>query len=399
MGLRNASQQRDTLEPIAYVAGAIVSALILIVSVAAARADLPAEKQSIVTLPAKPSAHWVFANDFAFQNMMDSRAYLIDADAGQVLGLIPTGYFHNALKFPADYREIYSVQTYYSRGSRGDRTDVVSIYNPEDLSFSEEIVIPAKRMTNTPSLANSVLTGDGRFLVIFNMTPAWSATVVDVTDRRVVGEFDTGGCAMLYPSGPRRLHLLCGDGGLMTVTLDASGAEAGRARIENFFDASGDPVLDRAVNIGETWFFISARGVLHPLDASQAIPVAGERWSLVSDADRAASWWIGGSQPLAVHPPTNTLYALMHQGGPHSHDDPGSEIWTYDLSTRERTGRFILRQATTTMTVTPDAAPLLLGASFITAEVDVYDAKSGTHLRTVGEVGTTPFLLQVPPQP
>jgi hypothetical protein len=51
------------------------------------------------------------------------------------------------------------------------------------------------------------------------------------------------------------------------------------------------------------------------------------------------------------------------------------------------------------MTVTADASPLLLGASFITAELDVYDAKDGKHLRTVGEVGTTPFLLQVPPQP
>ncbi len=394
-----ATLRRILSAPLVYAAGALVSAAVLALSVAAARADLPVETQTTQELPAKPSPHWVFVNDFAFQNMMDSRAYLIDADRGTVLGLIPTGYFHNALKFARDYREIYSVQTYYSRGSRGDRTDVVSIYNPKDLSFAEEIVIPAKRMTNTPSTANATLTGNGRFLVVFNMTPAWSATVVDVAERKVVGEFDSGGCAMLYATGDATLNLLCGDGGILTVSLGDDGQPGERKRSEGFFDAAGDPILERAVRLGDTWYFVSYGGVMHSFDASSGAPSFGERWSLISDADRADSWKVGGSQPLAVHAPTNTLYALMHQGGDWSHDDPGTEIWTFDLSEKRRTGRIALRQLTSTMTVTNDASPLLLGASFITAELDVYDAKSGKHLRTVDEVGTTPFLLQVPPQP
>src|SRR3989475_3898734 len=81
---------------------------------------------------------------------------------------------------------------------------------------------------------------------------------------------------------------------------------------------------------------------MHPVDVSGEKPRFGETWSLVDDADRRASWRIGGGQHLAVHAASGRLYALMHQGGPDTHKAPGSEVWVFDLATRRRVQRILV---------------------------------------------------------
>ena len=54
-----------------------------------------------------------------------------------------------------------------------------------------------------PMMANSELTDDERFLLIYNFNPAQSVTVVDTKTRKFVGEIETAGCALVYPTGPR----------------------------------------------------------------------------------------------------------------------------------------------------------------------------------------------------
>ena len=66
--------------------------------------------------------------------------------------------------------EIYVPATYYSRGTHGTRTDVVEIYDPTNLAWQGEVVIPPKRATNAVALAHAALSDDDRFLAIFNWT-------------------------------------------------------------------------------------------------------------------------------------------------------------------------------------------------------------------------------------
>lgn len=376
-------------------ARAALAALIAVALATAASAQLPLEERRTLQIEEGPKAHWIFVNDMAFSNMLDSRTYLLDADRGVVLGMISTGMFHNALKIPRDYSELYSVQTYYPRGTRGERTDVVSIYEPTSLSFREEIVIPPKRMTNTPNLGNATLTDDDRFLLVFNMTPAFSATIVDVKARKVTAEVETAGCALLYPTGDRSVVMLCGDGALLSLVIDDQGQLARRERAEGFFDP-GNPLQDKPARFGNTWLFYTNDGTVHPATIEAGKPSFGETWSLVDDAGRAESWRPGGPQPLAVHEASGRLFALMHQGGEASHDDPGTEVWIYDLASRKRTGRVVLEQLATAIVVTKDASPILVAGSYLTGSVDVYDASSGAHLRRIEEIGTTPVLLQAP---
>ena len=79
-----------------------------------------------VILPAEPDPHWVWVNDIVFHHMADGKAYLVDGDSGEFLGMLSTGVGFIGLVLPSDYSQIYSPETYFSRGTRGERTDVIS---------------------------------------------------------------------------------------------------------------------------------------------------------------------------------------------------------------------------------------------------------------------------------
>ena len=177
-------------------------------------APLPADPAgTVATLPAA-SPHWVWVNDFVFPHMTDGQARLIDGDSGRFLGMLSTGYGFTRIVLAKEGNVIFSPETYFSRGTRGTRTDVVSLYDPTHLSAVGEIVIPPKRASNMPMMADSELTDDGRFLLIYNFTPAQSVTVVDTHSRTLVDEIETAGCALDFPTGPRSFFSICGDGTL-----------------------------------------------------------------------------------------------------------------------------------------------------------------------------------------
>ena len=69
---------------------------------------------------------------------MDSKVYLIDADRNHMLGMLSAGGWRNAVEYSPDFSTIYSPETYYDRGTRGRRTDVLSFYDVATLSFLDE---------------------------------------------------------------------------------------------------------------------------------------------------------------------------------------------------------------------------------------------------------------------
>ena len=186
---------------------ALLLALGLAVGGSIAAAPLPNETSSVEQLPARANPHWVWVNDFNFFSMADGRAYLVDGDSGKMLGLISTGYSYNSVLLPRNTNLIYSPETYYSRGTRGTRTDVVTLYDPMHLQPVGEIAIPAKRSSNMPMAADAALTDDERFLIIYNFTPAQSVSVIDMSARKFVGEIETAGCALGLSDGAPHLLL------------------------------------------------------------------------------------------------------------------------------------------------------------------------------------------------
>jgi methylamine dehydrogenase heavy chain len=363
-----------------------------------ARADLPSDLGNgpqVQTLTVPASKHWVWVNDFVFPHMADGMAYLIDGDSGRYLGTLSTGYSFSRVLLSRDGKLIYSPETYFSRGTRGKRTDVVTLYDTGTLKVLGEIAIPPKRSSNLPMMANAVLTDDDRFLLIYNFNPGQSVTVVDTTTRKFVREVETPGCALVYPTGPRSFFSVCGDGSLSLVVLDDAGA-AQQKRTAPLFDMASDPITEKPVRMGSTWYFVSFAGRIYPLQAGPQQASVGPGWWLTSEAERKAGWRPGGIQQLALDSRLSRLYAIMHQGGVDTHKNPGKDVWVYDLHTRQRVQQFVFKNLASSIALSSDAKPLLYGIFINGTDLDVYDAATGNLLRSVDHVGTTPTLMVTP---
>lgn len=355
-------------------------------------AELTPETLGVETL-GEPGAHWFWANDVAFFNMADARTYLFNADNGEMLGMLSTGIFYAKFETPDDYSMIYSPETYYSRHTRGERTDVVSFYDTDTLQVVDEIVIPPKRHSGVVNIGFSTLTANDRFLAIYNFTPAQSVTVVDVESRKFVTEIATPGCALTYASGQQSFMMMCGDGTLMTIVLDDMGKEASRDRSKPFFDTRSDPVMEKPVRAGDTWYFVSYEGKIHEVDVAGDTPSFSEPWSLTGEDE--AGWRAGGLQLLGVHPDRKELAVLMHEGGEDTHKNPGTELWVYALEERKRVRRIQLQAPAVSINITTDDEPVVL-ASRGEPVIDVYDFRSGKYLRSIEGVGQTPLYIQLP---
>jgi methylamine dehydrogenase heavy chain len=359
-------------------------------------ADAPNVAPNVVTLPQPTPAHWIWVNDFVFPHMVSGKAMLVDGDAGRFVGELDTGFGSMRVVPSLDGRLIYSPETYFSRGTRGERTDVISLYDAAHLSFVSEIRIPPKRSSNLPMMANAQLTDDGRFLVVYNFNPGQSMTVVDTQTRKFVGEVESPGCALIYPTGNRSFFSICGDGALLNTVLDDAGKVKSSDRTRPLFDVEHDPVTEKAVRVGDTWYFVSFSGTMYPVKADKGGLILQPTWSLLSEPERTAKWRPGGLQQLAAHSATNRLYSIMHQGDLFTHKDPGREVWVYDLAQRTRVQKISMQHDSGSIQVSRDAHPLLFSIFIDSNVLDIYDAASGKFLRSVTDIGTTPTVLVNP---
>jgi methylamine dehydrogenase heavy chain len=398
---------------------ALLAAILL---AAPAAAQLAPERIGEVARLGEIGAHWVWASDSVL-----GRSALFDADSGRMLGMVNGGEGVAPLRphVSRARREVYVVETVYSRGHRGERSDWVTIYDAETLAVVGEVSIPPRRADNGHGVGIAALLDGDRFLVVFNQNPGASVSVVDLEARRFVGEIAAGGCALVLPAGPRRFGMLCGDGSALAIMLDDAGAEAARTRSAVFFDAMSDPLTEKGVRDGSRWHFASFEGQLHAIDFGGDAPAPEAPWSLFGDAERREGWRIGGLQHLALHARTGRLYSVVHRGEAGSHKDAGPEVWVYDLAERTRVGRIEMGNLTAaflrpqigveaggiadwllvrllpspgadTLAVTQDDAPLLLAGERMSGAVGVYDAITGEHLRDLEETGIGGGLLVVP---
>jgi methylamine dehydrogenase heavy chain len=364
---------------------------------AAALAALPPDPLATVqSLPRPASPHWVWVNDFVFSHMVSGKAMLVDGDSGRFLGELDTGFGSQRVVLAPDGQVIYSPETYFSRGTRGVRTDVVTLYDSSHLSPLGEVVIPPKRSSNMPMISNAQLTDDGRFLLIYNFTPAQSITVVDTRSRKFVGEVETSGCALIFPTGARSFFSLCADGALLHTVLDDTGHASKSDRTQPLFDVDHDPLTEKGVRVGDTWYFVSFSGMLYPFKLEQGSVKLQKTWPLLSAAEKAQNWRPGGLQQLAVHTGLNRLYAIMHQGPLETHKDPGREVWVYDLARQARIQKIAMKNNSGSIQVTRDSHPLLFSIFIDSTVLDIYDATTGNLLRSVSDIGTTPTVLVTP---
>jgi methylamine dehydrogenase heavy chain len=312
----------------------------------AAAAQLPVE--TLTAEPAIPAdSSPLYIPDIAINHISDGKLHVVNGKTGAYLGVIGTG-FTGQSKLSRDGSEVFIATGYYDRGQRGNRTDIVEVWDARTLRFKHEIALTDKRAMalNYKYLLSQL--GD-RWLVVQNATPATSVQVIDLVARKNLGEISMPGCWAIYPvqSQSSKFGALCGDGTVQLVTLDDNGGAARRTVSEVLFDPDGDALFVQGEPTGDVYHFVSFTGNVVSIDLGGDKAVKVDTWSLVSPAERKKGWRPGGYQPLALHQGNGRLYVTMHGGGGEgSHKTPAQSIWVFDIATKKRVAKLPGHMAT-----------------------------------------------------
>ena len=338
---------------------------------------LPTEQiMQFRNLPYPLPAQWVYVDMLG-----PERVELIDPTVPaprHVKGMIGASYVANFLAGTAR-NELYVAETFFSRRPRGVRTDVVSIYDSKTMAPLTEIELPARKRVLQVMLPNAFqFTDQERMGLVFNFTPASSVSVLDLPNRKVLGEVPTPGCALIYPSGKRGFASLCSDGTMLAVTLDEKGEVLSQSTSRKINDLDKDPLFSTPAVYGQQNYFVSFLGTVQPVDLSGETPAPGEPWSLVDARDSRKNWRPSGHQ-LAALDRDGKLYVIMQENGREgSHKDGGTEVWIFDTAAKKRIARVKLSGLSQSIAVSAEVSSLYVtGAA---ANLERYDTRSGKLL-------------------
>jgi len=356
---------------------------------AAAAYPQPLPLETIPASTSLPSSYpdsWMLVHDFNFNSIIDGRAAIVDVMGTNtnLKGQIPVAQFGTVIA-ATKRSEIYTGDTFYSRMTRGERTDVVTIWDKATLAPKGEILLPGNKRGQMVTIKNGFqLVNDENWLLVFGFTPGASVFVVDLEARKVLNEVPIPGCSMMYPTGQRSFSTLCADGTISTITLDASGqATTTVTSPQPVNDLDHDPMFMMPAMVGRTAWFATFKGQLHGFDFSGAAARDLGTFSLGTAPGAAPEWRPGGWQ-VVTSDKAGRVYVLMNPNGRDgSHKDGGSDVWVMDPVKRVLVQRIALEAAGVSIEATQQAQPRLVVAR-ADGVLDVYDVASGKLERSLG---------------
>ena len=345
------------------------------------------ELGEVETLPAVYPESWVFAHDVSFMHMSSGKFILLDIEGGTMKdyykGMVNSsfiGFFASARSKP----EFYVMDNFYSRGWRGERVDVITVYDKRTLSPVDEVLLKdGKRAEMLPSKYTMRLIDNDRLLLFYKFSPATSVGVMDTVKRKIVNDIALPTCAGVYPTGERGFSSLCGDGSMVSWQLSKNGKVKSSERVAKFFNVDDDALFEKPALVGGIAYFPTFSGNIQEIDLSAATAKPGPKWALASAAEQAAGWRPGGAWPAAAA--GDWIYVLMHENGYEgSHKDPGGEIWVYDTKSKQRRQRIALQSPAIALDITAGSKPRIITTN-VEMALEIYDAVSGEHIRTIDD--------------
>ncbi len=377
-----------TLRSIGVAAAAVAASLLH----HTALAELPAEPiPNVKKLSVPYPGTYAVVHDFAFGSLIDSSFGIVDVESRAFLGMLSAGQFAT-INHSLTHQKFYVGETIHTKGVRGERQDLIAVYDFANLDLVAEITLPPRRANIVINKALTAITDDARFLLVFNMDPATSVSVIDLHKDAFIGEIATPGCSLVYPDAVGGFLQLCGNGTLAAITLADDGTQAGRWVSASFNDIDHDPISEKASRIGDVWHFVTYGGKVQPVDVSSAQPELLDPWWLASDEERDANWRPAGWHGNAGHDAGWFWVGMTPDGYNGSHKDPAPEIWLFDSTRKQRTTRFELASPALSIAATHHEKPMLLVVN-IEGSMDVYDGFTGKHLRRINELGETPYMV------
>ncbi|MFT3904772.1 MAG: amine dehydrogenase large subunit [Steroidobacteraceae bacterium] len=243
---------------------------------------------------------------------------------------------------------IWLTNSYYSHGVPMVRDDVVEQWNINTLSPTGlEIKVPPRLSMRGSDRTMATLSSDGKWMFLQNATPATSVSVVDLSTNKFLYEIPLPGCFGVYAQikDPKKFVSFCGDGQLVTVTIDARGRNTLVERSSAIFNADVDPVFVAAERDGDTLYTVSYNGDVYKIDISGATATLVDKYSI--NAGVKGGWKPGGLQLLAYAPEARVLFVLMRPNSKDGdHVEPSSEVWSVDVTSKKVLSRSTVSNAT-----------------------------------------------------
>ncbi|WP_299771555.1 amine dehydrogenase large subunit [uncultured Pseudoteredinibacter sp.] len=346
------------------------------------------------TLPKQLPDSVLFAHDANFEALVAGRVVAIDLakQSRRYLGAMDAAQFASFIQSTRK-PELYVAETHYSRTTRGERTDVISIYDAESLKQDGEIILPGNKRGQVVSHRYTFrLVDNDRFLLVFNFTPAASVSVIDMDSREIVEEVQMPGCGLIYPTGKRGFSSFCSNGAMYSAQLDANGKLSEQQKLPPLFSVDEDPLFDKPVFHKGVAYFPSYKSLVQVVDLSAAKPKDLGSWSLLSEQELKDNWRPGGWQ-IATMDDAGHLYVLMHKDGKDgTHKSGGPEVWVYDVNTQKRLQKIVLKNWGVSIEVTRGKDPLLAVTNG-DMQIDVYQANNGQWKTMVGGAAAMPLSL------
>jgi methylamine dehydrogenase heavy chain len=318
-----------------------------------------AETSDVMTIP-PPKPTWFFVDggwDMAGTS-------IFDGETGKMKGMVET---RRLADFAIDpFGKYYYVsETIWSKGDRGTRQDMVSVYDSQTLNLVTEIPLPGRILIGSRK-NNFIISDDGKTAYIYDFSPASGVNIVDLAKRKFVTAIELPGCASLMPNPGVGFSALCSDGSLATVAI--KGTKSDITHSAPFFSATDDPIFDNFTydKRKQETTFLTYTGQIFQAKLG-ATPTIAAPFSIQAAAGirpgetkpLELNWYPGGRQPMALHRPSGHLFVLMHMGEYWTHKASGTEVWEVDLATQKVVKRRALKEPMNNIEVSQTDKPLL----------------------------------------
>src|ERR1700691_5839010 len=150
---------------------------------------------------APTDARRLFVLDAAFPAADQAKTYILDGSTGAIEGMFNQAYWPNFAVSP-DGAELYAVDTYWEKHTRGKRSDYIVVRDAQTLDVKEDIPLPAGRLLIVSKKYNFDVTPDGHYGLTYNLAPATAVTVTDLKARNSVGSIGIPGCGLIFAQAP-----------------------------------------------------------------------------------------------------------------------------------------------------------------------------------------------------
>lgn len=332
-----------------------------------------------------PPGENVFSLDQSWRGT--SRINVLAAEDLKNKGNITPG-LQAQMALTADGKTLYTLSNYPRRIVFGPTESVIQEWDVATLSLKREIAVEPKVAMVEPQPAMLAFADGEKYLLAQNATPAASVTVIDLAKGAPIAEIPTPGCWGAIPaaSGPSFLAL-CGDGSMQTYAFAADGSFSEPKNADGIFDPDGDALFTNPARAGEDLLFASFKGNIHRVSVKDGAPALVDKFSIVEGVP--GDWAPGGSEVIAYHPETDTIFVLMHPDAAEgSHKDGAKEIWAVDLSDKKVLYRSVAEDEKS-IAVSRSAPPVLFLGSDDTSSVTRYEvdpeARSAAKLTATAE--------------